>query len=122
MGWFGLGDEAEKVGKGVNSITSGVRHLFTGEIPPDIILELDKIDSEHTTTRWEADSRIKWYHSSRSIVLLWITFIYTAFITLDAYGIKINQYWIDSITGLMMVVYGAFFGGKSLEIIRGKKV
>lgn len=121
MGWFGMGKEVKDASEGVTNITEGVRHLFTGDIPPKVLQELDKMDKEHTTARWKADAMIPWWKSSRSVVLLWLTLVYTIFIALDSLGVTIATYWVESITGLMMVVFGAFFGGKSLELVNGKK-
>jgi len=118
VGWLGFGAEVEDASNGVTNITEGVRHLFTGEIPPKIVLELDKMDKEHITARWKADAMIPWYMSSRSIVLLaltvnWLYMIWS--------GNIIEEYIWASTASLMIVVYGAFFGGKSLELLNGKK-
>lgn len=50
---FGWGKEAEGIGKGVATVTSGIRHLITGDLPPETIaklegfaLELDKLESK----------------------------------------------------------------------------
>ena len=119
MGWFGIGDEVEKSSQGVTNITNGLRYMFTGDVDPKILAELDRIDNEHTTKRWEADSRISWWQSSRSIVLLFLTLVYTSFIYLDSIGIAIDEVWVNSLTNILFIVYGAFFGGKSLELVKG---
>ena len=122
MSFLGFGKEVEDTSNGVTNVTNGLRYMFTGDVDPKILAELDKIDKEHVTARWKADAMIPWYKSSRSIVLLWLTLVYTLFIILDSLGVTIKEYWVESITGLMMVVFGAFFGGKSLELINGRKV
>ena len=73
MGWFGK-DEIEATGKATQSITSGLRQLFTGDIPPEIVSEMNRMDDEHISERWKADNNIPWYLSSRAIVMLWLNF------------------------------------------------
>lgn len=119
MSWLGIGNEIEDTSKGVSTITNGLRYMFTGDVDPKILAELDKIDKEHTTKRWDSDSRIKWWESSRSIVLLFLTIVYVVFMMLDTIGISINEYWVNSLTSILFIVYGAFFGGKSLELVKG---
>jgi len=116
--WFGIGKEVKDASEGVTNITSGIRHLFTGEVDPKILLELDKIDNEHTTTRWKADAMIPWYKSSRSIVLISLT---TNWIGMTWFNSSLAPYWVEANSALMIVVTGAFFGSKGMELLSGKK-
>ncbi len=118
MGWFDGSDTIKETGTAVSRVTEGVRHLFTGDIPPEIIKELNKIDQEHITARWEADAQIPFWRSSRALVMLGLNlnFILTMWVNPD-----MQAYWVDAQIGLLMVVNGAFFGSKGLEYIkRGK--
>ena len=118
MSWFGS-DTVESVGNASQKVTSGLRQLFTGEIPPEILKEMDKLDKETVNKRWIADSKIKWYNSSRSIVLLALTLNWLG---MTWFGSGMEEYWVNANVSLMMVVAGSFFGGKTLEIMKGKVI
>jgi len=118
MSWFGS-DTVESVGNASQKVTSGLRQLFTGDIPPEILKEMDKLDKEATTKRWIADNKLMWWESSRSIVLLTLTLNW---LFMTYLGSNIPEYVWTSTTSMMLVVYGAFFGGKTMEIMKGKIV
>ncbi len=123
MSWFGLGDEVKTASKGVTNITEGIRSAFTGEIPPTILAEMDKLETKAVNERWSADSRIPWWQSSRSIVLLYLVLTYTLFMALDSFTeVEVAKHWVDSTTSLLMIVVAAFFGGKSIEYAKGARV
>ena len=123
MSWFGIGAEAKDVSKGVTNITEGIRSAFTGEIPPTILAEMDALETKAVNERWSADSRIAWWQSSRSIVLLYLVFTYTVFMALDSFTeVEVAKHWVDSTTSLLMIVVAAFFGGKSIEYAKGARV
>ena len=46
MGFLGFGEEAKGVGEGVSTIEQGLRHLITGDIPPDIAVKLEELSIE----------------------------------------------------------------------------
>jgi len=119
MSFFGIGKEVEDAGKGISNVTAGIRSAFTGEIPPQVLAEMDKLETKAVTERWVADSRIKWWESSRAIVLLFLTLVYTTMMVFDLFGLSLAQHWVDSMTSTMFVVYGAFFGGKTIELAKG---
>ena len=118
MGIFWGSDDTDAVGNASTKITSGLRHLFTGDIPPEIIKEMNRIDEDHVSKRWIADSKIKWWQSSRSIVLLSLTINWLA-MTWYQQGMK--EYWVDANVSLMMLVAGAFFGSKGIEYMKAGK-
>jgi len=123
MAWFGFGKEVKTASKGVTNITEGIRSAFTGEIPPSVVAEMNKLETKAVNERWSADSRIKWWQSSRSIVLLYLVFMYSVFMALDSFtALEVAKHWVDSTTSLLMIVVGAFFGGKSIEYATGARV
>lgn len=122
MGMFWDDDDTKAVGNAVPKITGGLRNLFTGEIPPEILQEMDKLDSEHVSKRWEADSKIPWYLSSRSIVLLWLNFTIILMMFLDgSTSFVLNEVVMTTMLGTLGVVNAAFFGSKGLEYIKAGK-
>ncbi len=123
MGWFGIGKEVNDASKGVTNVTEALRAAFTGEIPPSILAEMDRIETRAVNERWTADSRIAWWQSSRSIVLLYLVLMYSVFMALDSFTeLEVAKHWVDSTTSLLMIVIGAFFGGKSIEYATGARV
>ena len=46
MGFLGFGKEAKGIGDGVSTISQGIRHLITGDIPPEIAVKLQELDVE----------------------------------------------------------------------------
>jgi len=121
--WFGIGGEVKDASKGVTNITEGIRSAFTGEIPPSILAKMDELETKAVNERWSADSRIAWWQSSRSIVLLYLVFMYSVFMALDSFtALEVAKHWVDSTTSLLMIVTTAFFGGKSIEYATGARV
>jgi hypothetical protein len=120
---FGWGSEdTDAVGNAAPKITSGLRHLFTGEVAPEILLELNRIDSDHVTKRWVADSKMSWWQSSRSIVLLWLNVNVIGLLWADgATGFTMNEVVMTSLLGTLAIVNTAFFGSKGVEYIKAGK-
>mgnify|MGYP000247434765 CR=1 FL=1 len=120
-----IGKRREGIGcyQCITNFTEGIRSAFTGEIPPSILAKMDELETKAVTERWIADSRISWWQSSRSIVLMYLVLSYTMLIALDTFAsYTVAEHWTNSLTGLLMLVAGAFFGGKSIEYATGARV
>ena len=64
MGWFGIGDEAEGIGKGISDGASGIRYLLSGELPPDTRVKLQELllkfeELEQKALRGQVDINIE---------------------------------------------------------------
>lgn len=122
MTFFGIGEEAEGVGKGVANITGGLRQLITGDTPPEFLAEIIKLESELELKKWEIDSRIPWWESSRSIVLLWLNFHAIIMVYIVLYtNITFDAPAVTALLSLVGVVNMAFFGSKGVEYIKAGK-
>ena len=116
MSWFGIGDEAEGIGKGVSNVTSGLRHLITGDQPPEVTKELARLDSLFSLAIVEAEKGIPWWESSRSIVLMWLVFNTTVMMwSTVMFDASFDKYWVEMLGFLTTSAVVAFFGSKGAE-------
>lgn len=136
MGWFGsdIGDTAKGVGEGISDITSGIRHMFTGDIPPDVIVALQKIDekaNELVTQRWISDNGAGWakYVRPYGFILTITTFvalcITSVFIPTPTPGVVPTAETynlapaLSAMQGLLMIMVPAYYGARTIEKIKG---
>lgn len=83
------------------------------------LLELDIVESEAVTRRWEADlySR-QWLPSNiRPLTLAFLTLFLGFVILADSYStsFEVGSGWIDLLKSLLMTVFTAYFAGRSYE-------
>ena len=76
------------------------------------LLEMDIAEMEAVTRRWEADAKSgSWLSSNvRPLTLIFITLVYTAGFFLE--------YELDNINQILLLIIGAYFGGRSFEKTR----
>tara|TARA_R100000750_G_C2334711_1_gene91617 strand:- start:246 stop:626 length:381 start_codon:yes stop_codon:yes gene_type:complete len=75
------------------------------------------------TRRWEADSKAGWLPANiRPLVLAFLTmvFVLISFTDGNLGQFKINPIYIPVYQTLLMVVYSAYFAGRSIEKIKKK--
>ena len=79
-------------------------------------LEVERAEIDGTTKRWVADARSgSWLASNvRPLVLVFLTVSYVA-------GWYMG-YPLDSITGLLSIVIGGYFGSRGVEKVFGNKM
>lgn len=119
MGLFGWGEEAEGIGKGVSNVTSGLRHLITGDQPPEVVQELARLDSVFSLALIEAEKGIPWYLSSRSIVMMWLVLNTTIMMWASVFtDVAFEKYWVEMLGFLTTSAVVAFFGSKGAEFWR----
>jgi len=125
MGWFGseVGDAAKDIGTGISSVTSGIRQMFTGDIPPAIVVELDKIDLEANklvTQRWISDNGAGWAKYVRPVSFLATLFVFLILVVLDGVtDIPVASMSITSILSLLQIMMPAYFGMRTIEKLKG---
>ena len=87
-------------------------------------LEQDVIEMQEITKRWESDvSSNSWLASNiRPLSLAFLTLSLFIYIVLDSAleGFKIDDEWVSLLGNLLMLVYGGYFGARTLEKIRKK--
>lgn len=79
-------------------------------------LDIERAEIDGTTRRWVADARSgSWLASNvRPLVLIFLTICYVI-------GWYLN-YSLDSITGLLSIVIGGYFGSRGVEKVFGNKL
>jgi len=125
MGWFGseVGDAAKDVGSGISTVTEGIRHMFTGDVPPKLAVELDKIDLEANklaTQRWISDNGAGWAKYVRPVAFLSTLFLFLVLVALDGLtDVDVKVASITSILGLLQIMVPAYFGARTIEKVKG---
>ena len=75
-------------------------------------LELEEAEMEAITRRWEADAKSSWLAANvRPLTLIFFSVTYVIGWYLD--------YPLDSITGLLSLIVGAYFGSRGVEKVMG---
>ncbi len=87
-------------------------------------LEQDFIEMQEVTKRWESDmTSDSWLSKNiRPLSLAFLTLTLFIYIILDSAleGFKIDSEWVSLLGNLLMLVYGGYFGARTLEKIRHK--
>ena len=87
-------------------------------------LQQDVIEMQEVTKRWESDmSSNSWLASNiRPLSLAFLTLSLFIYVILDSSleGFKIASEWVSLLGNLLMLVYGGYFGARTLEKIRHK--
>jgi hypothetical protein len=85
-------------------------------------LEQDVIEMQEVTKRWQSDMLSdSWLSKNiRPLSLAFLTLTLFIYIILDSSldAFKIDQQWISLLGNLLMLVYGGYFGARTLEKIR----
>lgn len=85
-------------------------------------LEQDVIEMQEITKRWQSDMLSdSWLSKNiRPLSLAFLTLTLFIYIILDSFleGFKIDEQWISLLGNLLMLVYGGYFGARTLEKIR----
>ncbi len=87
----------------------------------EIIAKAESQAQEQVTRRWEADSKAGWLPANiRPITLAFLTmvFVLISFFDGNIGQFKINSAYIPVYQTLLMVVYSAYFAGRSIEKIK----
>jgi len=86
------------------------------------LLEFDVLDAQETTKRWESDmTSDSWLSKNvRPLIIIFLTVAMATYITVDSSvdGFDVKKDWISLLSSLLLLVYGAYFGGRSLEKIQ----
>lgn len=82
-------------------------------------LQQDVIEMQETTKRWQSDmsSDSWWSKNIRPLSLAFLTISLFLYIILDSAleGFKIDKAWIDLLSSLLLLVYGGYYGMRSVE-------
>ena len=114
MSWFNIGEEAKGIGEGTQKVTQGIRHLLTGETPPEVIIKLDEIDkqfNDNFTKRVISDNNTiaRYVRPMSLLITLTIFFLF-------AYT---NNTHTDTVESLLEIMIAFYFSSRGLEKISG---
>lgn len=99
------------------------------EIDKQILLEelrYDMLEMQEVTKRWQYDmSSDSWLSKNiRPLTLAFLTATLFIYIILDSSlkGFKIDSNWIDLLSSLLLLVYGGYFGARTVEkVVKHRK-
>ncbi len=89
----------------------------------ELLVNAESKAQEQVTRRWEADSKAGWLPANiRPLTLAFLTMIFViiSFFDGNVGSFKMNPIYVPVYQTLMMVVYSAYFAGRSLEKIKRK--
>jgi len=89
----------------------------------EVLVKAESNAQEQVTRRWEADSKAGWLPANiRPITLAFLTMIFVLISFFDGNigGFKLNPIYAPIYQTLLMVVYSAYFAGRSVEKIKKK--
>ena len=89
----------------------------------EVLAKAESQAQEQVTRRWEADSKAGWLPANiRPITLAFLTMIFVIISFFDGNigGFKLNPIYAPIYQTLLMVVYSAYFAGRSVEKIKKK--
>jgi len=89
------------------------------------LLKMDIIESQEITKRWESDNLSdSWLSKNvRPMALIFLTISMAIYIVIDSSvsGFVVKNEWIDLLSSLLLLIYAAYFGGRSLEKIQNMR-
>jgi len=126
MGGMAVKAIADKLGvtPSVSDVTKALRDN------PELMLKLHEIDAKsfeveqvNVTERWKSDmGSDSWLSKNiRPMTLVYILTAYVTFALLDGAGYKISESYVNLLGQWGMLVMTAYFGGRTVEKIMGKK-
>jgi len=126
MGGMAVKAIADKLGVPA-SITEVTAAL---EANPELALKLKEIDTKafeveqtNVTDRWKADmASDSWLSKNiRPMTLIYILSAYLLFALMSAFGLSVNETYVTLLGQWGQIVMLAYFGGRTLEKVMGKK-
>jgi|TARA_B110000908_G_C9829357_1_gene260681 hypothetical protein len=83
------------------------------------LLELDQIELQEVSKRWESDMKSDSWLSknTRPLTLIYLTVVTSLYILLDALDIafEIDESWVELLKTLLVTIYVAYFGSRGFE-------
>ena len=116
------------IGLDVNNLVDNI--VTTGEERKTLKIKLKQVltqaessAQEQVTRRWEADSKAGWLPANiRPLTLAFLTLIFVSISFFDGNvgGFKMNPIYVPVYQTLLMVVFSAYFAGRSIEKFKSK--
>lgn len=86
-------------------------------------LQSDNVEAQEISKRWQADmdSDSKLSKNIRPMTLVYILTAYLIFAVGSAFGLNVNERYVELLGQWGMLVMSAYFGGRTLEKIMDRK-
>ena len=86
-------------------------------------LQADNVEAQEISKRWQADmdSDSKLSKNIRPMTLVYILTAYLIFSVGSAFGLNVNERYVELLGQWGMLVMSAYFGGRTLEKIMDRK-
>ena len=86
-------------------------------------IEAQKVEQENVSARWTADMNSdSWLSKNiRPMTLIYILSAYLLFALMSAFGLSVNETYVTLLGQWGQIVMLAYFGGRTLEKVMGKK-
>ena len=86
-------------------------------------LQADNVEAQEISKRWQADmdSDSKLAKNIRPMTLVYILTAYLVFAIGSAFGLNVNERYVELLGQWGMLVMSAYFGGRTLEKIMERK-
>ena len=115
-----------KLISGSGTVGEALNYIRTSDIPQDKKAELEAlyveqqiIEDQEITKRWESDNDAgyvtRYIRPVSLIVVTMLMLLFTFLDSSDAFAFVVEAKWVTFWQGLAMIMYGAYFGGKSME-------
>ena len=115
-----------KLLEGSGSVGEALQYIRTSDIPQDKKAELEAlyvkqqiIEDQEITKRWESDNdagTVTRYIRPVSLIVVTILMLFFTYLdSADMIAFHVEEKWVTFWQGLAMIMYGAYFGGKSME-------
>ena len=118
------GDFMKSVGNIVdNVVTTDEERLQLKANLKEIVAKAEANAQEQVTRRWEADAKAGWLPANiRPLTLAFLNMIFVIISFFDGNigGFELNPIYAPIYQTLLMVVYSAYFAGRSIEKIKKK--
>ena len=106
-----------------NIITTDEERITLKTKLKEILKQAENSAQEQVTRRWEADAKAGWLPANiRPLTLAFLTLIFVSISFFDGYvgGFKMNPVYVPVYQTLLMVVFSAYFAGRSIEKFKNK--
>ena len=106
-----------------NIITTDEERITLKTKLKEILKQAESSAQEQVTRRWEADSKAGWLPANiRPLTLAFLTLIFVSISFFDGNvgGFKMNPVYVPVYQTLLMVVFSAYFAGRSIEKFKNK--
>ncbi len=115
-----------KLLEGSGTVGQALQYIRTSDIPQEekakleaLYVEQQIIEDQEITKRWESDNNAgsvtRYIRPVSLIVVTILMLLFTFLDSSDMYAFVVEEKWVTFWQGLAMIMYGAYFGGKSME-------